>query len=72
MTEPEAVARARQVAEEEGWAWVEPALTTWRPAWFGKGGKWEIVSNAQGLGAKVRVVLDARTGAVLEKGAVPR
>jgi hypothetical protein len=72
MTEQEAIDRAKQVAEEQGWAWVEPAHAAWRPAWFRKGGKWEIFSNAHGLGAKARVVIDSRTGAVLEKGYVPR
>ena len=72
ITEDEAVNRAKRVAVEHGWAWVDPAHTTLRSRWFGKGGKWEVFSNAAGLGAKVRVVLDAQTGAVLEKGYVPR
>lgn len=72
MTEQGAIERARQIAEEQGWIWVEPAEATWHPAWFGSGGKWEVYSNAQGLGAKARVVIDGQTGAVLEKGYVPR
>lgn len=72
VTEGEAIAIARAAAEREGWAWVEPVLATFRQPWFGKGGKWEIFSNARGLGAKARVVIDAQTGAVLEKGYVPR
>lgn len=72
ISEAEAIARAKQVAEEQGWAWVEPAHASFRAAWLGKGGKWEVRSNAQGLGAKARVVLDGETGAVLEKGYVPR
>jgi hypothetical protein len=56
VTEGEAIAIARATAEQEGWAWVEPALATFREPWFGKGGKWEIFSNALGLGAKARVV----------------
>jgi hypothetical protein len=72
VTEDEAVSLARAVAEREGWAWVEPAYATFRRPWFGKGGKWEIFSNANGLGAKARVVIDAQTGAILEKGYIPR
>jgi hypothetical protein len=72
VTEVEAISIARAAAEQEGWAWVEPALATFRQRWFGKGGKWEIFSNAKGLGAKARVVVDAETGAVLEKGYVSR
>ena len=72
LTEAEAIERARQVAAESGWAWVDPALATLRRPWFGKGGKWEIFSNAHALGAKVRVVVDGETGSVLEKGYIPR
>jgi hypothetical protein len=72
ISEQEAISRAKKIAEEQGWAWVEPALATYRAAWFGKAGKWEIFSNAHGLGAKARVVLDGQTGAVIEKGYIPR
>jgi Peptidase propeptide and YPEB domain len=72
MTEQEAIARAKQVASEQGWAWAEPALATLHRRWFGKGGRWEIFSHASGLGAKVRIVIDAETGEVLEKGSIAR
>ena len=72
VTEQEAVERAKQTAQAEGWAWAEPAQATLQRAWFGKGGKWVVFSNARGLGAKSRVVIDAVTGDVLEKGYVPR
>jgi len=72
LSEEQAVARAKEVAAEEGWAWADPAQATLRRAWLGKGGKWEILSNAQGMGAKVRMVIDAETGEVLSKGHVPR
>jgi hypothetical protein len=72
VTEREAIDKARAVAEREGWAWVEPARVTFRKPWFGKGGKWEVFSNAMGLGAMARVVLDDESGAVIEKGYIPR
>jgi hypothetical protein len=72
ISEQEAIARAKKVAQEQGWAWADPALATYRAAWFGKGGKWEIFSNAHGKGAMARVVIDAETGAVLDKGYIPR
>ena len=72
MTEQEAIQRAQEIAAAQGWAWVEPVQAIWRPAWFGKGGKWEVISNALGLGAKARIVLDAQTGLVLEQGYIPR
>ena len=72
VTESEAIAAARRIAAQEGWAWVDPAVATLRRAWLGKGGKWEVISHALGLGAKVRVVIDAETGTVLERGYIPR
>jgi hypothetical protein len=72
VTEQEAIARARQTAQAEGWAWVEPAQATLHRAWTGGGGRWVVFSNSEGLGAKARVIIDARTGNVLEKGYVPR
>lgn len=72
MTEREAIDRAKQVAHDQGWGWAEPAYATLYRSWFRKGGKWEIFSDARGLGTKVRVVIDAQTGDVLEKGYIPR
>jgi hypothetical protein len=72
MTEQEAIARAREIAAAKGWAWVEPAQPTFHRGWFGRSGKWEIFSNARGLGAKVRVMIDDATGAILEEGYIPR
>jgi hypothetical protein len=51
---------------------AHPASATFREPWFGKGGIWEVFSNAAGLGAKARVVIDAQTGAVLDKGYIRR
>lgn len=72
ISESEAIARAKQVALEQGWAWVDPALASLHRPWFGEGGRWEVFSHALGLGAKVRIVIDASTGEVLEKGYLPR
>lgn len=67
----EALALARETADANGWAWVEPVDITWRSSWSGKGGKWEIVTNANGLGAKIRMAVSG-DGDVVEKGYVPR
>ena len=72
ISEQQAIEKAQQVALEEGWAWVDPATATLRRPWLGKGGRWEVFSHALGLGPKVRVVLDAETGAVLDRGYIPR
>jgi len=66
MTKDQAVAMARRTAEEERWTWIDPPLATLR------NGRWEVFSNGCGRGAVVRVVLDDRTGAVIEKGYIPR
>lgn len=71
INEEEAIERAKETAEKNGWVWVEPIEITWRPAWFGRKGKWAIITNARGLGAKVRIVID-NEGQVLEQGYVPR
>lgn len=72
MSEQQAIERAQEVAREEGWAWADPARATLRKSWLGRRHWWIIHSSTQARGAMARVVLDARTGAVLEKCYVPR
>ncbi len=72
MTETEAAQIARQLADAEGWAWIDPPLCTHHKGWFGRPGKWEVFSNRNGLGAKVRVVIDDLNGEVIDKGYIPR
>jgi hypothetical protein len=50
MTEVEAIQLARTAAQREGWAWVDPALATFRKPWFGRGGR----SGRNGLRALIR------------------
>ena len=68
LTEQEAIHLAKQAVQQEGWTWIEPTRATWR----GGDGRWEVFSNAHGRGASARIVIDACTGAVLEKGYIPR
>jgi hypothetical protein len=68
----EAMDLAKGEAARQGWAWVEPARAILRRPWLGTGGRWEIYSNANGRGATARFVIDAETGAVLDKGYIPR
>jgi len=72
ISREEAIHRASEFAREQGWAWQDPAVAIFRRRGFRAGGRWEILSNALALGAKVRVVLDADSGEVIEKGYVPR
>ena len=67
MTSDEAIARAKALAEREGWPFREPAsarLVTQH--------RWEVLSNAHSLGVKVRVVIDAHSGEIIDKGYIPR
>jgi len=72
LTESEAIARAKEVALSKGWVWVEPVASTFRRGWFGRGSKWEVRTNAKGLGAIVHIVIDDATGKVLKESYVPR
>ena len=72
LTEQEAIERAKQVAREQGWGWGEPVLASLQRPWFGPGGKWTVRTNTQRLGGNARVVIDAQTGEILEKGYLPR
>jgi len=70
MTSDEAITKARALAEHEGWLFREPASA--RLVTRSGQRRWEVMSNAHALGAKVRVVLDADSGEVIDKGYVPR
>lgn len=67
MTSEEAIAKAKALAEHEGWFFREPASTRLISAH-----RWEVLSNAHALGAKVRVIIDARSGEIIDKGYIPR
>lgn len=67
MTEQEAIEIAKKVAEDQGWAWVEPVRAEHGRPWFGKGGWWEIRDNDSTRGRKVYIKIDDLTGAIIEK-----
>lgn len=64
------IARARALAN--GWGFAEPIAVVHRRGWFGQGDQIEIETNAGFLGTKARFVVDAKTGAILSEGYVPR
>ena len=70
ITEAGVIAVARRVAQVEGWLWVEPSTAIFRRGWLGRHGRWEVFSNRDRPGLKVRVVIDAASGVVLEKGVI--
>lgn len=69
----EAIALAKAFAQQMGWAWVEPARADPRSAARDAPPCWEVYSHASGgLGAMARVAVNARTGAILDHGYIPR
>jgi hypothetical protein len=64
------IARAR--AREKGWAFGEPVGVQVRRGWFGQSDRIEIETNAGKRGTKARFVIDAKSGAILEEGYIPR
>lgn len=73
ISEEEAIQIAKKLAQDLSWAWNEPSRTVCRRSWFvGKPLRWEVYSNAIKMGAKVKVIVDAKTGAILDKGYIPR
>jgi hypothetical protein len=67
MTEPEALALARAVAEGEAWPFLEPVSIVYRRRWFGRGGTWTIHTHINAMSAHVGITIDDATGEVLEK-----
>lgn len=67
MTESEALALARGVAEGQGWPFLEPVSITFRRRWFRRGGIWTILTHVSVMGGNVGITLDDMTGQVLEK-----
>lgn len=72
ITEEDAIRIAKKLAEDQQWGWLEPTHTIFRKAWFRNTGKWEVYSNYLNRGTKVRVVVDAVTGNVIDKGYLSR
>jgi hypothetical protein len=67
VTEPEALALARAVAESAGWPFLEPISIVYRRRWFARGGTWTIRTHINAMTAQVGIVIDDATRAVLEK-----
>ena len=73
LTEDKAIALARQVAYGQGWPWLEPVRARLQRSGFSTGPSvWVVTTNDEFRGMNVRIVLDAYTGDVREKGYIPR
>lgn len=72
ISETEAIARARDIANQRGWTWLEPVEAHQERAflWFGAV-RWVVVTNAESRGASARIVLSAE-GEILQAGYLPR
>ena len=67
LTESEALALARTVAEAQGWPFLEPVSITFRRHWFRRGGTWTILTHFNVMGGNVGITLDDVTRQVVEK-----
>ena len=67
MTEPEALALARSVANQEGWPFLEPISIVFRKRWFGRGGTWTVQTHINSMNGQVGIRIDDATRAILEK-----
>ena len=77
MTAEEAIARAKTIAAERGWHWLEPArVTVERPfLWFLRGTdkkRLRVRTNYGAIGCTVIVYFDAETGRLEGAGFLPR
>ena len=63
---------AHKRAEEKNWVFVWPVNVSIHRSWSGKPRRFEIMTNADGLGAKAHFVIDAKTGKILYQWYVPR
>lgn len=72
ISEEQAIKIAKQFAKENTWSWGEPTEVIFRKSWLGKPLRYEVYSNARKLGAKVKVLVDANTGEILDKGYIAR
>jgi hypothetical protein len=73
VTQNEAIARAKVIANDQRWPWHDPAYVARRRR--GLLGLfvpyWEVISNARANGENVRVAFEERTGRMFQSRFVP-
>ena len=67
MTEGEALALARTVAEAQGWPFLAPVSIVFRRRWFRRGGTWTILTHINVMGGNVGITIDDATRQVIAK-----
>jgi hypothetical protein len=70
--ESSAVAIARARAAENGWPFSESLSVSFRKGWRKNTGRFEIETNPGMRGTKIRFIIDAATGKIVEEGYIPR
>ena len=63
---------ARQWATDKGWGFAEPINLITRRSWRGQVLRYEIETNAGQRGTKARIVIDAKTGDIIDSGYLAR
>jgi hypothetical protein len=71
VTSDEALAIARRIATERGWAFLDPVSVRKRRPWFEKP-RWQVMSNHESRGMNVLIEIDDRTGEILHQAFLPR
>ena len=73
MTKEEAIEKAKQIAEEENWQWLEPSGATYvteTKGWIRRTvvrNAWRVTTNAGRRGGNINIIFDADTGEVIGK-----
>jgi len=72
MERNEVLLIAHEVAETEGWIWLEPVRIEPNRCWpFGRE-RWDVLTNWGSRGCNIRLEIDDETGQILSKGYAPR
>ena len=71
MSEDEVLATARAAVEAEGRPWREPVQVNMVPGRRGKPDIWEVLANANMLGANIKVWIEDQTGRVVKLRVLP-
>ena len=66
MNEQECISIAREVCREAGWRFCEP-IAVRKGIW-----NWTVTTNAQSIGQNARIVINRRSGKVVQKAFLPR
>ena len=73
MTKEEAIEKAKQIARQENWLWLEPSGATYvteTKGWIKQTvvrNAWRVTTNAGQKGCNINIIFDANTGEVIGK-----